>query len=265
MSMASKKNIWEIYLDWKNSLPITKKDYFFHTILILDCCLILFKDSYEGLIPYYSFSLAIFGFDFLVVTIWGISFLRRLKKQDDKLDYIFNRWYIVLGLFPFSLFRLFLLLATIKHILLILKYIQRGVKDRESFTDREFDVTFHSMFVDSISDAIYLNSLKRVEEVVNRLEFDKITKQIIDKYEDQLKRLVKESIQNKSVVGKLEAIPLLRGISAQLAEDVTSVILETMEAETTSNITRELNLFILKEMEANVKSLGLDRISAKKE
>lgn len=263
--MASKKNIWEIYQDWKDSLPITKKDYFFHIILILDCCLILFKDSYEGLIPYYSFSLAIFSFDFLVVTIWGISFLRRLRKQDDKLEYIFNRWYTVLGLFPFSLFRLFLLLGTIKHILLILKYIQRGIKDRKNFTDREFDVTFHSMFVDSISDAIYLNSLKRVEEVVNRLEFEKITKQIIDKYETQLKLLVKESIQNKSVVGKLETIPLLRGISAQLAEDVTSVILETMEAQTTANITRELNLFILKEMEANVKSLGLDRISAKKE
>jgi hypothetical protein len=117
------------------------------------------------------------------------------------------------------------------------------------------------MFIDSISDAIYINSLKRVEEVVNRLEFDKITKQIVDKYEDNLKLLVKKSIQSKSIVGKLESIPLLKGISSQIADDITSVLIETLEAETTANITRELNLFILKEMEQNVKSLGLDRIS----
>ncbi len=260
--MKSRKNFLQgLYSEWKGHIPVTRKDYFFHSLLLIDCLFLLIKDSYEGLISFYNFSLAIFIFDLFVVTIWGISFLRRLSKQEDKLDYIINRWYNVLGLFPFSFFRLFLLFSTLKHILLIYKYIQRGIKDRVNFTDQEFNVTFRSMFIDSISDAIYLNSLKRVEEVVNRLEFDKITKQIVDKHEDNLKLLVKKSIQSKSIVGKLESIPLLKGISSQMAEDITSVLIETLEAETTANITRELNLFILKEMELNVKSLGLDRIS----
>jgi len=246
----------------KNSiqyLPLTKSDYFKHFILILDCLLILFRVSYESFLST-NINLALFCFDVFVYIYWFINIYKRVKLKDDKFTYIKNRLYYILGLFPFPIFRIFLLFSTLKQGIIIYKYIKRGEKDKSLYQDRDLNFTFFEFFIDAISDAIFLRSLERVNEVMSRLEYVKISKEIVSSHKSDIQNVVRASMSTKTAIGRLNAFPLFNGIADQMSVDVTNMMIETMETEVMGDIIKELNLYILKEMEKHVRQLGLDRI-----
>ncbi len=240
-------------------LPFTKGDYFKHLILILDCTLILFRVSYESFLSS-NINLALFLIDVFVYIYWSFNIYRRVTAKDDRFNYLKNRIYYILGLFPFPIFRLFLLFSTIKQVIIIYKYIKRGEKNPSLYTDRDLNFTFFDFFIDTISDAIFLRSLERVDEVMSRLEYVKISKQIISSHKSDIRNVVRASMSTKTAIGRLNSFPLFTGIADQMSEDVTNMMIETMETEVMGNIMKELNLYILKEMEKHVRQLDLDRI-----
>jgi len=254
------KKIFSAFREWSEFLPISKREYFYHVILILDCIMILIRISYETLLPF-GVNRGVLIFDIGVVTLWGFDFIRRVRKSENKLDYSWNRWYNILGLFPFPVFRLFLLLITLKQAIIAYKYIKRGEKNRELFLDRELNFSFQNIIADSISDIIFLNALKRVEEVMSRLEYDKMTQEIFQRNRESIHKAVGDSLISKDFIGRLNSLPLLKGITGQLAEELTLIIIETIEAEVIGKVLKEINLFILREMVQHVKELDFDRIT----
>ena len=154
--------------EWTQFLPISKREYFKHIILILDCTFILFRVSYESFLTI-SINLSIYIFDILVYSYWAYDIYHKIRSSENSLGYIKNRIYYILGLFPFPIFRLFLLISTLKQGIIIYKYIKRGEKDQSLYIDRELNFTFFDFFIDTISDAIFLRSLERVDEVMSRL------------------------------------------------------------------------------------------------
>lgn len=247
--------------EWSTYLPISKKEYFFHILLILDLLLLLLKTSYELYFPN-NLNLFIFFFDFIVASIWGIEFIKRIHGREEKFRYIQDRWYHLLGIFPIPIFRFFLFLITLKQSILIYKFIRRGEKNAAIFIDKEINFSFMDLFIDTISDAIFLRSLERVNEVVERLDFSKLSGPILESNRENLKIVVKDSLDNKTSIGKITSNPLFNGLSDQLSNDITNVIIETVENEVIGKISRELNIKLLKEMEKHVKELDLDRITA---
>ena len=126
---------------WRAYIPITKKEYFLHLLLIFDAGLLLFKNSYDSFLPRYA-SVGIFAFDILVAGFWAIRFFFRVRSKEDKIKYIQNSWYYIPGLLPFPTLRFFLLLSTVKLIFITYKFIKRGEKDSAKFRDRELNFTF---------------------------------------------------------------------------------------------------------------------------
>jgi hypothetical protein len=199
--------------------------------------------------------------DLFVYIFWVSDIYKRSKSKEDKIQYFKGRFYYILGLFPFPIFRFFLLISTLKQAIIIYKYIKRGEKDKSLFLDRELNFTFFDFFIDAISDAIFLRSLNRVDEVMRRLEYDKISQEIMPKHREALRNIVRNSMNAKTAIGKLDSFPLLHGIADQMSEDVSNMIVETMETQVMGEIMKELNMYILKEMEKHVNELDLDRIT----
>lgn len=244
---------------WIQFLPISKKDYFKHLLLIIDCIFILFRVSYESFLSI-NINLWLFIFDIVTYLFWLIDISYRSGIKKDRLAYFKNRVYYILGLFPFPIFRLFLLISTIKQIIIIYKYIKRGEKDKSIFIDKELNFTFFDFFIDTISDAIFLRSLERVDEVMSRLEYDKISKKIISNHKENLRTVVRTSMSSKTAIGRLDSFPLFHGIADQMSEDVTGMMIEAMQNKVMGDLLRELNIHILNEMKRHVMELDLDRI-----
>ncbi len=246
--------------EWIQFLPISKRDYFKHFILIIDSILILFRVSYESFLNP-SINLSIYFFDIFVYVYWAFDIFSKMKAREDSFGYIKNRLYYILGLFPFPIFRLFLLISTLKQGIIIYKYIKRGEKDQSLYLDRELNFTFFDFFIDTISDAIFLRSLERVDEVMSRLEYVKISKEIISAHKTSIQKVVRDSMSTKTAIGRINSIPIFNGLADQVSEDVTNMMIETMENEIMGKVLKELNIYILKEMERHVKQLDLDRIT----
>ncbi|MDX1960435.1 MAG: hypothetical protein SFU98_17835 [Leptospiraceae bacterium] len=259
MSNENTKESLRVIGSWISVLPISKKQYFIHSILFIDAILIVFRNSYEPLIPSYV-SIGLISFDLVVAFIWLIDLISKLSKTEDKINYAQTRWYKFVGLIPIPFFRFFLLLATAKLIIIIYKYIKRGEHNKEQFIDREMNFSFFNYFVDSISDAIFLNSLSRVEEVTRRVDFSKVSREIMLVHKEELKEAVENSLLSMKAVRTLNSIPMLSGLTKELTDDITQLIINTMELEIAGKILKETNLYMLKEMEKHVKELDLDRI-----
>jgi hypothetical protein len=253
-----------ILKEWMAYFPISKRDYFNHSILILDCIFIISRISYQSLFSY-SINIGFILFDFLVALIWTFDLFKRLKTKENKIEYLKTRWYKVLGLVPFPSFRLLLLLGTLKLIIITYKYIKRGEKNKELFLDREINFRFQDLIVDAVSDAIFLKSLERVEEVTKRLDFSEIAKKIMSEHRSELKKAVQVSLNSKTVVAQIKSFPFMSTLTDQLSEDVTELIIETIEMEVTGKILKETNLHVLKEMNMHVLKLDLDRITSTEE
>ena len=114
----SYKSIMDQIKEWTQFLPISKREYFKHIILILDCTFILFRVSYESFLTI-GINLSIYIFDILVYSYWAYDIYHKIRSSEDSLGYIKNRIYYILGLFPFPIFRLFLLISTLKQGIII--------------------------------------------------------------------------------------------------------------------------------------------------
>jgi hypothetical protein len=260
--ITKKKGFWNILVQWLLFLPINKWQYFIHLILILDTILILVRNSYDALFSEYV-RWGFIGFDLLVAFIWSFDLFNKLNVSEDKIQYARTRWYKFVGIVPIPFFRFFLFLATFKLIIITYKYIKRGESNKELFTDNEMHFSFFNFFIDSVSDAIFLNSLARVVEVTKRVDYSKVSKEIMLEHGEEVRAAVEKSLLSMKAVKSLNSLPILSNLTKELTDDVTRLILETLEMEITGKILKETNLYMLKEMDKHVRELSLDRITDK--
>ena len=244
---------------WGPYIPISKKEYFLHIILFLDLVFFLFLNSYEAFLPK-VYSGASFLFDMFVVTLWGVQVIFKIGRSQNKVDYVTTNWYLLPGLVPFPIFRFFLVFATLKLIIITYKFIQRGEKDTKQFISRELNFRFIDLFVDAISDAIFLRSLERVEEV-EKMDFQDLTKDILAKNKQDLGKAVKESLESKNFVKRINALPFMTEVTNKVSDEITEVLLETLSTEVVGNMLKEVNLRLLHVMDDRVRKLSLDRIT----
>lgn len=247
---------------WRPYIPTTRTDYFLHLVLIFDISIILFKNSYDAIMPRIATG-AIIGIDFLVVILWGLRFIFRIKSKEDKLKYIQNSWYYIPGLLPFPSLRFFLLLSTVKLIIITYKFIKRGEKEPSKFKDRELNFTFTDLFVDTISDAIFIRSLERVEEVVQGMDFTKLNSEVMEIYKNEIALMVQSSLESKQAFKRLNEIPFLNGIIKELSQEISETIIESSKNPLLGKMIKELNLKIIYLMDERVRKLDLDRITSK--
>ncbi len=245
---------------WGPYIPISKKEYFLHIILFLDLVFFLFLNSYEAFLPR-IYSGVSFLFDMFVVTLWGIQVIFKIGRSQNKFDFISTNWYLLPGLVPFPIFRFFLILATIKLVIITYKFIKRGEKDTKQFTSRELNFRFIDLFVDAISDAIFLRSLERVEEVVEKMDFQDLTKDILAKNKQDLGRVVKESFESKNFVKRINTLPFMTEVTGRVSDEITEVLLETLSTKVVGSMLKEVNLRLLHVMDDRVRKLSLDRIT----
>lgn len=243
------------------NLPGRPIDYNLLLILFLDIILLLIGNSYGIFLPReVNFSFIVF--DIIVITIWGIDFYLRLKKnkESQKLRYLMTHWYEVIGIIPFQILRPFLLLRGVK---LAIAFYKLGKIDEEisRALTREITFRFRDIIVDTIADAVFLQSLKRVEEVMIRLNYAELAKHSFKKYEKELTETVKKSLYSTTMMGELAKIPFMNNFVNYAGEEISKVISEVMETEVFGNIMKEITKGILKEMYGKVQKLDIERIT----
>jgi hypothetical protein len=247
-----------------NSLPISKFIYFLHFLLIIDILLILIRISYMPFI-HENFLILTYVFDLIIITVWGLDFIKKIYSKENKLNYLQSRWYNILGLFPFPLFRFFLLLNTLKLSIIVYKFIKSNKQDFSSFKDKELNFSFRDYFIDSISDAIFLRSLERVKEVVIRLDFQELASKSLENNQANLYSLIKSSIDSKIKSNILFTNSIANNFSEQLTNIVLNILKEILQNKIAGDITKDLNLLVIEEMDKHVRQLDLDRIITKSE
>lgn len=246
--------------EWLHLLPGTRSDYILLSLALIDIVLLLLRNSYDTFLDR-RISLGIFAFDLLIVIIWAFDFLRRTFKAEDRVTFVTTNWYEVVGMIPIIVLRPFLLLRGLKLAIAFYK-IGRSSEDLSRTLTREVTFKFRDIIVDTIADAVFLQSLQRVEEVMIRLNYAKLARKSFANHEQKLDSVVKESLYSKSMMGELARVPLMGGFVDRIGADVTAVISEVLEAEVTGEIMKEITRGILSEMTTTVQALDVERITS---
>lgn len=246
--------------DWLSLLPGTRSEYILLSLVAVDIVLLLLRNSYDTFLDR-RISLGIFAFDLLIVGIWGLDFLRRLFKSDDRVNFVATNWYEVVGMIPIIVLRPFLLLRGVKLGIAFYKLGKSSDNLSRTLT-REVTFKFRDIIVDTIADAVFLQSLQRVEEVMIRLDYAQLARRSFTNHEQELDKVVKNSLYSKSMMGELARVPFMGGFMDRIGGDVTSVISEVLEAKVTGEIMKEITRGILSEMTTTVQALDVERITS---
>lgn len=241
-------------------LPGRKWDYVLLSLVAVDTLLLLLRGSYDVFLDR-RVSLGLIGFDFFVLTLWGFDFLRKLWKEEDRWRFITRNWYEVVGLIPVVMLRPFLLLRGLKLGIAFYKLGKSTENVSQSLT-REITFRFRDIIVDTIADAVFLQSLGRVEEVMSRLDYAELARKAFRNHQEELDALVKESLHTKSMMGELSRVPFMDGFINRIGVDVSKIISEVLEAEVAGSIMKEITRGILAEMHDRVRQLDVERITS---
>lgn len=259
--MEPKKTRTRRLRDWFKLIPARKTDYFLLTFLALDIVAMLFRDSYRDLFSSEGMQYVRY-FDFSLIGVWALDLLLRLRKQEDKLRYLKLHWYEILGLVPLQPFRYLLVLRVAKIGIAYFRLL-RSDRDVSQLVVEEITFRFRDIFVDTISDAVFLRSLERVDDVMSRLDYVTLASAAFQKHQEAMSQAVNESIQSKSIIGELSRVPLMGSFVGRLGDDVGKIIIEVLETEVTGNIMKEITSGILREMNERVKLLDIERLTGR--
>lgn len=256
-----KRNFRESVRYWLSVIPGTKRDYFLITLAILDSLLILFSTNLITLFPFVVTS-SIVAFDITVVVIWGLFFLVRFLKEKDRWSYVSYHWYEVIGLIPIPLssLRFFLLLRAAKLVIAYYK-LGRAEQDVSQLLTRDLTFRFRDAIVDTIADAVFMQSLNRVEEVMSTLDYEQVSRRAMERHREELRATVEESLSNKSMIGELRKIPLMGVFADRLTKDVGLVVAEILEQKVLGDIMRDVSASVLGAMHTRLRDIGVDRIA----
>ncbi|MFN3245346.1 MAG: hypothetical protein ACK42K_01465 [Leptonema sp. (in: bacteria)] len=257
--------IYKILNKYFKNLPGRPADYNLLLIAFIDIVLLMIINTY-GVFLQKQYNFFVYGLDIMVILIWGIDLSLRVRKQlteEKKRYYLLTHWYEVIGVIPIPLFRPFLLLRGVKLAIAFYKLEKSGEEISKTLT-REITFRFRDIIVDTIADAVFLQSLKRVEEVMIRLNYAELAKHAFKKYEKELTEVVKNSLYSTTMMGELSKVPFMKGFVNYAGEEISKVISEIMETEVFGNIMKEITKGILEEMYQRVQKLDVERITGKK-
>ena len=257
--------IYKILSKYFKNLPGRSIDYNLLLIVFIDIVLLMIINTY-GVFFRKEYNFFIYALDIIVILVWGIDLSIRVRKEqteEKKRYYLFTHWYEVIGLIPIPLFRPFLLLRGVKLAIAFYKLEKSGEEISKTLT-REITFRFRDIIVDTIADAVFLQSLKRVEEVMIRLNYAELAKHAFKKYEHELTEVVKKSLYSTTMMGELSKIPFMKSFVNYAGEEMSKVISEIMETEVFGNIMKEITKGILEEMYQRVQKLDVERITGKK-
>lgn len=250
---------------WLSVIPGTKRDYFLISIAFIDVILIMFSSTYLSILPEdytpLNINYYLLSFDYLVMSIWGLEFLRRITKQENKWEYLKHHWYEVLGLIPLSQLRILLLARALK---LAIAYYKLGKSEKNvsRLLTQEFTFRFRDVIVDTISDAVFQQSLRRVEEVMLRLNYSALAREIVQKHEPELRQAIMTNIEKKSLIGDLRNIPLMGSVATSIASSVADSVLDVIQEDVLGDVFHDITAKILSDMHARLKELDVLRITA---
>jgi hypothetical protein len=240
-------------------LPGKTSDYALLFLAALDILLLVALDWY-GKFLIEKATLAIIAFDFFVLTIWLLDLVLRLRRSKNRLEFVKTHWYEFAGLVPIPGFRLLLLLRAAKLVIAFYK-LGRSEQRFSRLITRDITFRFRDIIVDTIADAVFLQSLGRVEEVMSRLDYGKVASHAFEQKKPELEEIVTRSLAEKSMVGELSKIPMMGGFVSRLGKDVTGVIIEVMETEAVGTIFKDIIQQILHDMSDRVKVLDVERLT----
>ncbi len=257
--------IYKILSKYFKNLPGRSIDYNLLLIAFIDIVLLMLINTY-GVFLKKEYNFLIYALDIIVILIWGIDLSIRVRKEqteEKKRYYLITHWYEVVGIIPIPLFRPFLLLRGVKLAIAFYKLEKSGEEISKTLT-REITFRFRDIIVDTIADAVFLQSLKRVEEVMIRLNYAELAKHAFKKYEKELTEVVKNSLYSTTMMGELSKVPFMKEFVNYAGEEISKVISEIMETEVFGNIMKEITKGILEEMYQRVQKLDVERITGKK-
>jgi hypothetical protein len=243
---------------WRSVLPGSRRDYILLTLVVIDVAFIMTATPFAALLPR-EVTLGALAFDIFVAALWGAYFLQRLFREKDRLAYARTHWYEVVGLLPLQPLRIFLLMRGVRLAIAFYK-IGKSEQRVSRLLTREFTFRFRDVIVDTIADAVFKRSLERVEEVMRSLDYVTLAHDIMTARATELRSVVGEAVQQKSMVGELKKIPLMGGFADRLGDDIGQVVVEVLETRVLGDIMKDITGGILLAMHTRLKQLEVERI-----
>ena len=245
-------------------LPGQRRDYFFLGLVIVDIFLLVFGSVYQPLFQRIGWDIAqlLLMFDQIVVIVWALYLFARSRHSDDRLTFLRTHWYELVGLLPLgAIARSFLLLRGAKFGIAFYKLGRADQGDVAGMITRDITFRFRDVIVDTIADAVFLQSLRRVEEVMLRLDYSRLAQDAFAEYQEELRVAVNNAVRQRSVVGKLSKLPFMDGFGDMIGDDLSEVIKDVLETEAAGKIMKDITRGILQEMAGQVYKLDVERIT----
>ena len=244
---------------WLRAIPGTGRDYLLIFLAAVDVVLIMFRNTFEVIVPV-NVSYGLIAYDFGVLTFWGIDFFFFFFKDKARVSFALAHWYEIVGLLPFSVLRVFLLLRAAKLAIAYYK-LGRAEQDVSRMVTRELTFRFRDVIIDTIADGIFARSLTRVEEVMLRLDYPTLSRAALERHEPRIRAAVSETLQSRSFTAELARIPFMNRVVAMMGSDISDIVVEILRDDLIGDVFHDITEAVLRDMHRNLKELDLERLT----
>lgn len=251
---------------WWSALPGRRRDYFFLGLAAADILLMLLAGTYQPVFQRLGWDVGqiLLIIDQLVVALWAVYLLIRLRQAgpEQRVAFLKTHWYEIVGLLPLGpIARSFLLLRGAKFAIAFYKLGRADAGDVAGMITRDLTFRFRDVIVDAIADAVFLQSLRRVREVMLRLDYSELAREAFGNHQEELRLVVNAAVKEKSTVGKISKLPFMGEFGEIIGDELSGVIQEVLETEAAGKIMKEITRGILEEMAGEVQKLDVERLT----
>lgn len=194
--------------------------------------------------------------DLGICAVFAVEFVERLMRAPRKWEFAKSRWYDVLGMIPVShpMLRGLRLFRIVRVIVIGSRFVRTT---NRTFGEMAFEATlrrFQGIFVEIISDAVLVRSLRTLEPVFATARLAESVGDAIDGRRSDIVRLVRDRF-DANLVG---SVVLRFGRGRKLVEGIQSAAvdatIETLRSDELNHIIQDSMMAILAELKHRVVS-----------
>jgi voltage-gated potassium channel len=218
-------------------------DFSMLALALLSIGLIIVDEFYPSLFFEASYQqYVLHRVDWAICGVFFIEFVSRMLLQKERLNFVFRNWYDILGMIPFTHpvlrgFRILRLVRVFGTLIRLKRAIDRLWGDGFAV---EMVRKYKSIIVEVVTDAVVLQILNIVEEVLQKGNYRKSLQDTLNDHRPTVQNLVKKHLDDSPTLGRLSRLPGVGKIQESLITEVSDIVFEFLSDPQFENIIKDV-------------------------
>jgi hypothetical protein len=235
--------------------PVTGGDWVLLALAAIDILLLVARDVYAEFLPGIV-ETAIIAVDLGILAIFAIEFLLEAKQASNRLAYVRNHWYEVVGMIPIAHWgvRIFRLVRMLR-IYVVKRYPLEEAPERDwSYAlVRGLIMHYKSVLVEEITDPIVVTSIDMLHGPMTRARWAGAVGDSLEDHRENIHIIVEDNLEQDRRLASMLRTRTGQRIVHQVTDATLDSVIHTLESDELNEVIGESVGEILEELKERVK------------